>query len=431
MSTSPAERAAFNAARIDAAVDALRPELIEFARLLVRIPSVSGSEQAAQRAIAAKYESLGLSVDIVPSVREELESHPAFCDDAIPFVDRLNVVARWRGNGGGRSLILNGHMDVVPPGDLSKWTRDPWGGEIEGDRLYGRGACDMKSGLAAAAFAVQALQASGVTLPGDVMLQSVIGEESGGVGTLATIVRGYRADACVILEPMNLRLAPVQTGALTFRITVNGRAAHACMRPHGVSAITEFLPIASALEHLNVDRHQRYRDPLFDDPNNIASLSIGTVRAGDWPSTVPDLLVAEGRLGVFPNESVAEARAALEATVRGVAAGRVWLKDNPPVVEWVEGQFEPGTTPLGAPIVERLSASHEEVTGTAASLFGVPCGTDLRLFTRHAGIPTVLYGPGNIIHAHAADEHISLEQVVTCTKVLARTIVAWCGPGTA
>jgi acetylornithine deacetylase len=431
MSTSPAERAAFEAARVDAAVDALRPELIEFARLLVRIPSVSGSEQAAQRAIAAKYESLGLSVDIVPSVREELESHPAFCDDAVPFVDRLNVVARWRGSGGGRSLILNGHMDVVPPGDLSKWTRDPWGGEIEDDRLYGRGACDMKSGLAAAVFAVQALQASGVTLPGDVMLQSVIGEESGGVGTLATIVRGYRADACVILEPMNLRLAPVQTGALTFRITVNGRAAHACMRPHGVSAITEFLPIASALEHLNVDRHQRYRDPLFDDPNNIASLSIGTVRAGDWPSTVPDLLVAEGRLGVFPNESVAEARAALEATVRGVAAGRAWLKDNPPVVEWVEGQFEPGTTPLGAPIVERLSASHEEVTGTAASLFGVPCGTDLRLFTRHAGIPTVLYGPGDIIHAHAADEHISLEQVVTCTKVLARTIVAWCGPGTA
>jgi len=431
MSTSPAEPASFDAARIDAAVDALHPDLVEFARSLVRIPSVTGSEQEAQRAIAAKYESLGLSVDIVPSLREELESHPAFCDDAIPFVDRLNVVARWRGTGGGRSLILNGHMDVVPPGDLSKWTRDPWGGEVEGDRLYGRGACDMKSGLAAAVFAVQALQASGVKLPGEVMLQSVIGEESGGAGTLATIVRGYRADACVILEPMNLRLAPVQTGALTFRITVNGRAAHACMKPHGVSAITEFLPIASALEHLNVDRHQRYHDPLFDDPNNIASLSIGTVHAGDWPSTVPDLLVAEGRLGVFPNESVAEARAALEATVRGVASGRAWLKDNPPVVTWVEGQFEPGTTPLGAPIIERLSVSHEEVTGMAASLFGVPCGTDLRLFTRHAGIPTVLYGPGNIIHAHAADEYISIEQVVTCTKVLARTIVAWCGVGTA
>ena len=427
MSASPPDRATFDTARVDEAVDVLRPELIDFARSLVRIPSVSGSEQAAQRTIAAKYESLGLAVDIVPSVREELDTHPAFCDDAIPFVDRLNVVARWRGNGGGRSLILNGHMDVVPPGDLAKWTRDPWGGEIEGDRLYGRGACDMKSGLASAVFAVQALQAIGVALRGDVLLQSVIGEESGGVGTLATIVRGYRADACVIMEPMNLRLAPVQTGALTFRVTVNGRAAHACMRPHGVSAITEFVPIVTALEHLNADRHQRFRDALFDDPNNIASLSIGTVRAGDWPSTVPDLLVAEGRLGVFPNESVADARAALETAVHEVASGRAWLRDNPPVVEWVEGQFEPGTTPLDAPIVERLSRSHEAVTGMPASLFGVPCGTDLRLFTRHAGIPTVLYGPGNVIHAHAADEYISLEQVVTCTKVLARTMLTWCG----
>jgi len=425
MSASP-DRATFDVTRVDDAVDALRPELIDFARALVRIPSVSGSEQEAQRAMAAKYESLGLSVDIVPSLREELETHPAFCDDAIPFCDRLNVVARWRGSGGGRSLILNGHMDVVPPGDLAKWTRDPWGGEIEGDRLYGRGACDMKSGLASAVFAVQALQSIGVALRGDVLLQSVIGEESGGVGTLATIVRGYRADACVIMEPMNLRIAPVHTGALTFRITVNGQAAHACMRPHGVSAITEFVPIVTALEHLNADRHQRFHDALFDDPNNIASLSIGTVRGGDWPSTVPDLLVAEGRLGVFPDESVREARAVLEATVREVASGRAWLRDNPPVVEWVEGQFEPGMTPLDSPIIERLSRSHEAVTGTLASLFGVPCGTDLRLFTRHAGIPTVLYGPGNVIHAHAADEYISLEQVVTCTKVLARTMLAWC-----
>ena len=424
--TDPRALTVAQAERVDDAVDALRAELIEFARSLVRIPSVSGSEQAAQRAIATKYESLGLSTDIVPSVREELESHPAFSDDGIPFADRLNVVAHWRGTGGGRSLILNGHMDVVPPGDVAKWTRDPWGGDVEGDRLYGRGACDMKSGLASAVFAVQALQSIGVELRGDVMLQSVIGEESGGVGTLATIVRGYRADACVIMEPMDLRIAPVQTGALTFRITVNGRAAHACMRPRGVSAITEFIPIATTLERFNVERHERYRDALFDDPTNVASLSIGTVRAGDWPSTVPDLLVAEGRFGVFPNESVAEARAAFEATVRDAASTRPWLVDNPPIVEWVEGQFEPGTTPRDAPIIDRLSCSHEAVTGAPASLFGIPCGTDLRLFTRHAGIPTVLYGPGSILNAHTADEFVSLEQVVTCTKVLARTMLTWC-----
>ena len=427
MSASPTAARAADADRIDDAVDALRPELIEFTQSLVRIPSVSGNEQAAQRAIAAKYEALGLPTEIVPSVREELESHPAFCDDAIPFVDRLNVVARWAGTGAGRSLILNGHMDVVPPGDLSKWTRDPWGAAVEGDRMYGRGACDMKAGLASSVFAVQALQSVGIELRGDVLLQSVIGEESGGVGTLTTIVRGYRADACIITEPMDLRISPVQSGALTFRITVNGRAAHACMKPHGVSAITEFLPIASALEQLNIDRHHHFRDDLFDDPHNVASLVLGTVRAGDWPSTVPDLLVAEGRLGVFPTESVAEARAALEAAVREAAATRAWLADHPPVVEWVEGQFESGATALDAAIIERLSCSHEAVTGTPASIFGVPCGTDLRLFTRHADIPAVLYGPGSVVHAHAADEYVSLDQIVTCTKVLARTMVTWCG----
>jgi len=427
MSASPPARRAVDADRVDDVVDALRPELIEFVQSLVRIPSVSGHEQAAQHAMAAKYESLGLSTEIIPSLREELESHPAFCDDAIPFKDRLNVVARWSGTGGGRSLILNGHMDVVPPGDLSKWTRDPWGGEVEGDLMYGRGSCDMKSGLASSVFAVQALKSAGARLRGDVLLQSVIGEESGGAGTLTTIVRGYTADACVITEPMDLRISPVQAGALTFRITVNGRAAHACMKPHGVSAINEFVPVVTALEQLNVDRHHQFRDDLFDDPHNVASLIIGIVRAGDWPSTVPDQLVAEGRIGVFPDESVADARAALERAVRKAAATRPWLVDHPPIVEWVEGQFESGATALDSAIIERLSCSHEQVTGAPASIFGVPCGTDMRLFTRHAGIPAVLYGPGNVVHAHAADEHVSLEQVVTCTKVLARTLLTWCG----
>ncbi|HUQ84310.1 MAG TPA: ArgE/DapE family deacylase [Gemmatimonadaceae bacterium] len=427
MSESPSDRGDAAGARVDDAVDALATELAEFARSLVRIPSVSGNEQAAQRAMAAMYESLGLETDVIASSREEIESHPAFSDDAIPFVDRLNVIGSWRGRGGGRSLIVNGHMDVVPPGDLAKWTRDPWGGEIEGDRLYGRGACDMKSGLASAVFAVRALKSIGIELRGDVMLQSVIGEETGGVGSLTTIVRGYRADACIIAEPMDLRIAPVQTGALTFRLTVHGRGAHACMKPHGVSAITESLPIMAALEQLNTDRHRRFRDELFDDPQNIASLSVGTVRAGDWPSTVPDMLVAEGRLGVFPNESTDEARAALVAAVSDVAAASPWLVEHPPVIEWVEGQFEPGATPLDAPILERLACSHEAVVGVPPSIFGVPCGTDLRLFTRHANIPTVLYGPGNVVHAHAADEFVLLSQVVTCTKVLARTMLAWCG----
>jgi acetylornithine deacetylase len=412
---------------IDTAVDGLRDELIAFVQSLVRLPSISGAEQAAQHAIADKYRALRLATDVVASSRAELEGHPAFSDDGFLFIDRLNVIGQWRGAGDGRSLILNGHMDVVPLGDVKQWTQDPWGGAVVGDRLYGRGACDMKAGLSAAVFAVQALQSIGVTPGGDVLLESVIGEESGGVGTLTTIVQGYRADACVIMEPTELNLYPVHSGALTFRITVRGRAAHACMKPQGVSAIEEFVPLLACLQRLNVERHARFENPLYADPANVAPISVGTVRAGDWHSTVPDMLVAEGRFGVFPGEPVDEARRVLADALRTEAERHPWLAEHPPVLEWFEGQFESGETPVDAPIVQSLGGVHQAVMGAAPAVRGVTFGADLRLFTRHAGIPTVMYGPGDTAVAHTADEFVPITQIVACTKVLARTIVDWCG----
>jgi acetylornithine deacetylase len=422
--SSSLDRAA--STRVDAAVDALRDELFGFLQSLVRLPSVSGGEQRAQRAIAAKYESLGLATEVIASERSILAEHPAFSDDGIPFVDRLNVVGTWRGRGKGRSLILNGHMDVVPPGDSSLWSRDPWGGEIEGGRLYGRGSCDMKAGLSAAAIAVQALRSLGLEPAGDVLLESVIGEESGGVGALTTIVHGYRADACIIMEPTELDLCPVQSGALTFRITVHGRAAHACMKPEGVSAIEEFMPILAMLLRLNAERHAHFRHPLYEDPRNVAPISVGTIHGGDWHSTVPNLLVAEGRFGVFPGESVEEARSALASALRAEAARHPWLAEHPPVLEWFEGQFESGETPADSPIVELVGRHHTVVATHPVAVRGVTFGADLRLFTRHAGIPTVMYGPGSASIAHTTDEYVPIDEVLTCAKVLARTIVDWC-----
>ncbi len=412
---------------IEETVEALRDDLTLFLQTLVRTPSISGAEQEAQHLLAEKYRSLGLETEIISSERAELERHPAFCDDGFPFVDRLNVVARWPGTGGGRSLILNGHIDVVPPGDIDKWSLDPWGGEIRDGCIYGRGSCDMKAGLAAAAFAIQALRAMDVAPAGDVMLQSVIGEESGGVGSLTTIVRGYRADACIIMEPSTLDICTVQSGALTFRLTVHGRAAHAALKSRGTSAIDEFAPIALAMLRLNEERHRSRSHPLFLDPSNIAPISIGTVRAGDWHSSVPDLLVAEGRFGVFPDESIEDARSAMMAALDEAAAASSWLAEHTPVLEWFEGQFESGETAPDAPIVSALRRGHQRLTGRRPALRGVPYGADLRLFTRHAGIPTVLYGPGDVDFAHAADERVDIDEVVTCAKVLARTILEWCG----
>lgn len=410
----------------DAAVEELRDQLTAFLQALVRAPSTSGHEQAAQRLIAGKYREMALSTEVIASDRRELEAHPAFCDDGVPFVERLNVIGRWKGTGGGRSLILNGHMDVVPPGDSSKWTDDPWSGELRDGRIFGRGACDMKSGLSAAVFAVQALESIGIVPAGDVLLQSVIGEESGGVGALTTIVHGYRADACIIMEPTELDVCTVQSGALTFRLVVHGRAAHAALKPQGVSAIDEFAPIVAMLQRLNEERHRSLSHPLFEDPSNVAPISVGTVRSGDWHSSVPDLLVAEGRFGVFPGESVDEARAVLTAAIAEQAASSEWLSKHPPLLEWFEGQFESGETAPEAAIVRAVREGHERVTGTLPPIRGVTYGSDLRLFTRHAGIPTVLYGPGSVERAHATDEFVPLEEVLTCTKVLARTILEWC-----
>jgi acetylornithine deacetylase len=226
------------AALIGATVDALAADLVAFAQGLVRIPSLPGEEAAAHHYVADRLRGLGLAVDICSSRFDELREHPAFNDDGFSPDGRINVVGRWQGSRpDSRSLILNGHLDVVSTGNPALWTRPPFEGVVHDGRLYGRGACDMKSGVTAAVYAIAALKQLGRTPGGDVLVQTVSGEESGGIGTLTTIVKGYTADAAIILEPTRLRMCPIQSGALTFRLKVEGRSIHACMKRLGVSAI--------------------------------------------------------------------------------------------------------------------------------------------------------------------------------------------------
>jgi acetylornithine deacetylase len=424
----------FRHADIVRAVDDLKDDLFAFASRLVRTPSLPGDEGAAHALVKDKLDALGLDTDVVSSTRADIETHPAFCDDGIPVDRRINVVGRWRGgqqtvagSREGRSLILNGHVDVVPPGDEALWRDSPWSGRIRDGRLYGRGSCDMKAGLTAAIFAVEALQRLGVRLSGDVLLQSVSGEETGGIGTLSTIVSGYRADAAIILEPTSLRLCIVQAGALTFRLRVPGRAAHACLKKQGVSAIEKAAVLLSALDALERDRHRGFESPYYDDPTSVAPISVGTLRGGDWHSTVPDEAVLEGRYGVLPGESIADARRAIDDALRRAAQADGWLCEHPPILEWFEGQFESGATSPESPIVGVLARAHEDLTGTPAVLQGVTYGSDLRLFTNHAGIPAILYGPGRVEDAHTANESIDLAEVTTAAAVLAWTMCQWGG----
>ena len=395
---------------------------------LVRIPSITGNEIAAQQRVAGQLTDLGLSVDVWAPTYSELALHSAFSDDGLPLGERPVVVGKWSGtNPTAPSLILNGHIDVVPVGDERAWHDGPWSGAIHDGRLWGRGSCDMKGGLAAGIMAIAILQRMGLRPRGDILIESVIGEETGGAGTLATLLRGYRADAAIILEPTSMALCPIGAGALSFRLHVFGKAAHGALRQEGVSAIAKFDPLLKAIESLENSRNAGFHHPLFDPRQLAAPISIGRVQAGDWPSTVPEKLTAEGRFGILPGENAETARHQFEAAIAQGAATDSWLQEHPPEVEWFEGQFESGETPSHAPILATLSEIHQNLSGRSIRTHGVPYGSDLRLFTNNANMHAALYGPGDVRVAHSLNEYVPLDEVALTAQVIALTIVSWCG----
>lgn len=402
-------------------------ELIATIQALVRIPSLTGDERAVQHAFAALMRDAGLVVDLWPLDLASLRADPAYPGEESPRDEGWGLVGQWGGDEGPR-LILNGHVDVVPAGLPENWTADPWGGELREGRIYGRGACDMKAGVAAGFCAIRAVQRSGVRLRGRVLLQSVVGEEDGGLGMLATIRRGHLGDGAVIMEPTELSLIPAQAGALGFSLHVPGRSAHACARLEGVSAIEKFVPLLQALQRLEARRNTGVAHPLLGKHALPYPLSIGLLRAGNWSSSVPEDLEAVGRYGVAMGEQPAAARAELEAAIAEAAARDPWLREHPPRVSWVGGQFAPGETPADHPLIDLLGRCVADVRGVPALLQGATYGSDLRLLVNEAVIPSVLFGPGSDRTAHMPDEHVAVDQALDATRSLALLIVRYCGP---
>ena len=399
---------------------------------LLAIPSVSGSpaEAQAQRHLAEAWRAEGLVVDEWALDLPTLLADPAFPGMEVPRTAGVGVTATLAGSGGGPTVLINGHTDVVPPGDADAWSADPFiprrttvdGREV----VMARGACDMKAGLVAGWAAVRAIRDAGITLRGDVVLAPVSGEEDGGLGTFALLRHGVRADMCIVPEPTDLDLIPANGGALTFRLVVRGRAAHASRRLEGVSVIERFWPVMQALADYERERNAHV-DPLMRRWSLAYPLSIGTIQAGDWASTVPDLLTAEGRLGVALDESIDDARARMEAVVADASARDPWLRDHPVEVQWWGGQFAAGRTDVDAQVVTRLSAVHAELTGREPEVYGGPYGSDLRLLSGLGGIPTVQYGPGSANQAHTPDEYVPLDEVQRCAEVLAAFLLRTCG----
>ena len=413
--------------QIDSAVDAAWEEIVSFIQTSVQSPSLANNEGPVQELVQNKFDSLGLITRRIPVIFDAIKDHPAFCDDGFSPNTRVNVIGQWNNDGGGKSLILNGHVDVVPTGPEELWHESPWSGSIKNGKIYGRGSTDMKGGLSAAIFAVQILQKIGFKPNGNVMVQSVVGEESGGCGTLTNIVKEYSADAAVILEPTSLKISPIQSGALTFRLKIQGKATHAAMRWDGVSAIEKFNLIHQSILEFEKERHQSFDIKYYESKDRVAPINIGTIKGGEWHSTVPETVVAEGRLGVFPGESAQDARDTFETHLKTISETDDWLKENLPIVEWFEGQFESGKTDINHPLIQSLSDCYHQTTGDAPIIEGVTYGSDLRLFTNHAHIPAVLFGPGDVRLAHSANEYVEIDEIITTVKIIANMIVAWCG----
>ena len=393
---------------------------------LVRLPSVTGNEDAAQEWIAKSLGDLGGDVDMWRVEPEALAGDAGYPGARVTS-PRQNVVATFRGSGGGPTVILNGHIDTVTPGDESRWSHPPFGAEIMDDRLYGRGAADMKGGLTAILGAVRTLDQAGVRLKGSVQVQSVIGEEDGGIGAFAALRRGHAGDAVIICEPTQLAVIPVHAGVTLFRITVPGRAAHGCVRAEGVSAFERFLPIHTALKTLEEERNRTVRHPLYDGMTLPWPLNIGMVQAGTWPAIVPERLTAEGRIGVGVGEKIEDVRRQLEEAMERAAQADPWLAEHPPTVEWVGGVWEPSRPSPEHSVVNTLQRAASQALGRPAKVCGATYGSDLRLFTNQFGIPGVLFGPGDIRLAHFTDEYVPLAEVEQAARALVQTIMEYCG----
>lgn len=401
--------------------------LVDDLATLVRLPSVAGSEAEVevQDVCAEVLRSQAMVVDRWDIDLDELQEDPWFPGSEAHRDRAVGVVGATAGDGV-PGLVLQGHLDVVPPGDPETWAgMDPFSAEIRDGALHGRGACDMKAGVAANLAVARTLRAAGVQLERPLAVHCVVGEEDGGLGAFATLRRGHRGDAAVITEPTSARIVTATAGALTFKIEVGGRSAHGSMRREGVSALEAFLPIYEALRELERERNTD-PDPIFGSDLPYA-LSVGMVQAGDWASNVPDKLTAEGRLGVQLDEDPRQARLALEDAVAEVSAKDPWLRENRPVVTWPGGQFASGRIDSDHPLVEEVISAVEDTGGPVPVLGGEVYGSDLRLYAGIGGIPTLHYGPGDIRVAHGPHEQVNLEELAQVTRALVVLTLRRCG----
>lgn len=413
--------------KILAVIDANRDKAVDFLRKMIAIPSVTGDEAAIQKFVGGYMRDIGLDVDSWETDWDELKKHPGYRPVARGYENRPNIVATAKGTGGGRSLLLNGHTDVIPVGNGEGWSDDPWSAAIKEGRIYGRGSADMKSGVASHILAVEFLREAGIRLKGDVLINVVIDEEVSGHGTLDTVIRGYHADAGISGETSDLAIQPACIGRIWFEIAVTGKPAGIQKRYEGISGIALGNKIVAAVQELEDERVATVTHPLY--PNALDSLPciIGSFQAGNYPSAFPDTALLKGSIGTVPGEDHEGVKQSLRDKIAALAASDPWMKDHPPEVRFVGYDAEASEIPRDHPIVTLLSKTYTELTGKPPQISGRQGAADTRFLNSYGETPTVIFGPGSTAVMHANDEYVSIEDYITAIKVMAVCIYEWCG----
>ena len=391
---------------------------------LVAIESVGGAETPAQQWVAELMEKIGLKVECWDLDFDALAEHPGHSTE----IDRshgVGVVGQIGKGSREDGLIYNGHVDVVPAGHIERWSSPPFEPRVREGKIYGRGAVDMKAGLCSAIFAAKAIKDAGVILSTPLMIESVIGEEDGGIGTLAAIVRGYKARGALVMEPTGLAVVTTGAGCQNFRIRVAGKAAHGALRGEGVSASQKSFLILSALDSFEKKRNEGGHPSI---PGDLPfPICVGKITGGEWASSVSEGVLLEGRYGIRPGEELMKAREEFEDVLERAALDDGWLSIHKPEIEWWGGRFEAASVDPNVGIAATVIESHKTVTETEPMVTGVPYGSDMGLLVNHGGTPAVLYGPGNVRDAHRPDEFVPIEEVLIATSTLALNAMRFCG----
>jgi acetylornithine deacetylase len=403
-------------------------EQIEYTKALVRFESVRGAEHAIQDFIFRSYRDHGLAVDRFGMDQSRIEAHPGASRYSAEHSDAPIVVGIHRPREErGRSLILQAHVDVVPTGPASLWSRPPFEPKIEGDWMFGRGAADMKAGHAANLFALKALRRLGLQPAATVYVQSVVEEESTGNGALMTHLRGYRADAALIPEPEDEKLVRANTGVLWFEVRVEGHPVHVREMQSGANAIDAAYRIIASLRELEARWNEKKagRD-YFEHEAHPINLNVGRIEGGDWASSVPAWCTLQCRIAIYPGTSAAEAAREIEKWLGDFARSDTLLANNPPRVTF-NGFFAEGyvLTP-GTEAESVLAQSHEAVTGEKLESFVTAGYLDTRVYALYDKIPALCYGPISR-NIHGFDECVSLRSLERITAAMTLFIAQWCG----